>query len=255
MPKAYTYLIVRKSDRKRYIGSRWANRLDPKGDLGVEYFTSSDSVRPEFKRNPSAFMFRVLREFDTQEEACAHERALHIAQDVKRSLRYVNLAIAGTHGSGVTERPVIAWSAADGGKVAEYVSASVAARELRASDPSSIVHCLRGGTNSKGYPCRKAQGFLWTYKEEPRPFTGVPSAESHKRCDALRRSKYNSWALDRSQATLTDKQLEAFTLVRIEGKTLYEARDIMGFKYHNSVVNHLKNAEKKIKEALPPAEE
>lgn len=254
MANAYTYLIVRKADRKRYIGARWANRLDPKDDLGVEYFTSSDVVRPEFERNPSAFMFKVLQEFGTKEEATAHERALHIAQDVKRSPRYANLSVSGTHGSGVPERPVVAWSVTDGSKVAEYPSASIAARELDVSSGSSIVHCLRGDLNSKGYPCRKAHGFQWTYSEEPRPFTGHLAPEVRKDNAKARKLKASGSTLARSGAVLTEVQLTAFTLVRIQGKTLHEARDIMGFKYHNSVVNHLKNADKKIKEALAVAD-
>ena len=42
----------------------------------------------------------------------------------------------------------------------------------------------------------------------------------------------------------------AYILVVVEGKTLYEARDEMGLKYHNSVVNHVKQAKSDIAKAL-----
>ena len=267
MPNAYTYLIVRKADRKRYIGFRSANvprGIPARDDLGRTYFTSSDVVRPEFERNPSAFMFRVLQEFNSKDEAAEAESKLFAKYNTTASDQYLNKC-DWLHGKFAPDRskPVLAWK--DGEIVGFYKSASVAAWELGANDPSSITNCLRKATNSKGYPCKKAQGFQWTYAEEYEE--GHDSGESVEHelladCEGLtdegpeaayidKEATEIRAALNRSMLeSMTDKQRTAFTLVRVEGKTLHEARDIMGFKFHNSVVNHLKNADKKIKEAL-----
>jgi hypothetical protein len=68
---------------------RWNNKVPAKQDLGTHYFSSSKVLPKDEVR------FRVLREFDTAEEARAHERELHERYDVARSPRYFNLCEAG----------------------------------------------------------------------------------------------------------------------------------------------------------------
>lgn len=72
----YTYLVIRKSDNRKYHGVRYANvgkGLTPLQDLGVKYFTSSKLIKKDFKKNPHNYEFRVAWTFDTTEQAIDHE--------------------------------------------------------------------------------------------------------------------------------------------------------------------------------------
>lgn len=67
---AYAYLLVRKSDNKKYVGVRYANvkkNLTPDQDFGRVYFTSG-KLSKEFKKNPENFKFRLVHTFDDIEE-------------------------------------------------------------------------------------------------------------------------------------------------------------------------------------------
>ncbi len=50
--------------------------------------------------------------------------------------------------------------------------------------------------------------------------------------------------------SMPEVRRRAYTLVVVDGMTLYEARDEMGFKYHNSVVNHIEKAKRAIRDAV-----
>ncbi len=66
----YSYLLIRLSDNKKYIGVRYANvkrNKTPEEDFGIHYFTSG-VLKKEFKKNPSNFTFRLLWTFDTLDE-------------------------------------------------------------------------------------------------------------------------------------------------------------------------------------------
>lgn len=157
MPKAYTYLIVRKSNRKRYIGARWANTVSPREDLGREYFTSSEHVGPDFEADPDGFLFRVLAEFDTAEGAQNHEMDLHDRYDVDVDSRYENRSKAGGHGA--PARPVVAIDSK--GREAEYPSSTAAAEAVGISR-TSVNNVLSGRD-------RKMGGHVFQYADERKP--------------------------------------------------------------------------------------
>lgn len=78
--KPYTYLIIRKSDNKKYHGVRWANKVSPINDFAVVYFGSSkgdQSFCEEFKNNKGNFLFRICWTFDSIEEARAYETKIN----------------------------------------------------------------------------------------------------------------------------------------------------------------------------------
>ncbi|MGI9141968.1 MAG: hypothetical protein ACR2IJ_02150, partial [Fluviibacter sp.] len=55
----YVYLLIERSSGNWYIGSRVANGCHPR-ELGMSYFTSSKTVKPLFKANPSKFVTSIL---------------------------------------------------------------------------------------------------------------------------------------------------------------------------------------------------
>ena len=72
--KPYTYLIVRKSDNKKYHGVRCGNKLPPIEDFGKEYFGSSTTtITNEFKKNRDKFIYRLAWTFDSVDEARIYE--------------------------------------------------------------------------------------------------------------------------------------------------------------------------------------
>ena len=74
--KPYGYFLVRKSDKLKYVGIRYANvklNLTPSEDFGKVYFTSG-RLKKEFKRNPGAFEYRVCRTFESLEEMWEWEK-------------------------------------------------------------------------------------------------------------------------------------------------------------------------------------
>jgi hypothetical protein len=71
--KPYTYLIVRKSDNKKYHGVRWGNKKSPSEDLGKIYFTSSKYLKDDLKNNPTNFYFKLSWTFNSVKEARVYE--------------------------------------------------------------------------------------------------------------------------------------------------------------------------------------
>ena len=59
MSTPYVYRITDTLTGKMYIGSRYAKGCHP-SDLGVTYFTSSNTVKPIYKSEPSRFVHSIL---------------------------------------------------------------------------------------------------------------------------------------------------------------------------------------------------
>ncbi len=89
----YVYGITHRWFLKKYIGSRGCF-CDPKEDIGIKYFSfSSDKKFKEEQRlHPERFIYEVLIEFDTREEAVAYEIELHARYNVKDNNDFYNLA-------------------------------------------------------------------------------------------------------------------------------------------------------------------
>lgn len=64
MNTPYVYRITDTLTGKMYIGSRYAKGCHP-SDLGVTYFTSSNTVKPIYKSEPSRFVHSILVIGDT----------------------------------------------------------------------------------------------------------------------------------------------------------------------------------------------
>lgn len=76
--KPYGYFLVRKSDRMKYVGIRYANvklNLTPSEDFGKVYFTSG-RLKRQFKKDPNAFEYRVCRTFESLEEMWEWEKRI-----------------------------------------------------------------------------------------------------------------------------------------------------------------------------------
>lgn len=72
----YGYLLIRKSDGKKYVGMRYANvkyNLTPEEDFGRVYFTSG-RFKKDFKKNPENYHFILKWTFDSVEELFEWER-------------------------------------------------------------------------------------------------------------------------------------------------------------------------------------
>ncbi len=89
----YVYGITHRWTSKRYIGAKSCFLL-PKDNIGVEYFSSSTDkdFREELKLYPERFIFEVLKEFDTREEALLYEIELHERYDVRSNNDFYNLS-------------------------------------------------------------------------------------------------------------------------------------------------------------------
>jgi len=77
--KPYTYLIIRKSDNKKYHGLRIRNTrlgLSPLNDLGIKYF-SSGVWQNECQKNPQKFIFIIKHTFDTISEVSLYEKKIN----------------------------------------------------------------------------------------------------------------------------------------------------------------------------------
>lgn len=87
----YVYRITHVVNKKHYYGKR-KSKILPKEDLGIHYFSSSTDK--EFildqKNNPSNYRYKVLRVFNTPEEAIGLEIILHEKFDVGKNLSFYN---------------------------------------------------------------------------------------------------------------------------------------------------------------------
>ncbi len=89
--KHYTYNIKNVLIDKRYIGRRQCEG-QPNKDIGVKYFSSSQDKEfiQDQKDNPQNYTYEVLEEFNTLEEAAAHEEYLHKYYNVRANSKFYN---------------------------------------------------------------------------------------------------------------------------------------------------------------------
>ena len=87
------YRITNLLECKHYYGTR-SCKIHPSEDLGINYFSSS--YDKEFKQdqldNPQNYKYKVIRIFDTREEAVKLEIKLHARFDVGRNPSFYNKA-------------------------------------------------------------------------------------------------------------------------------------------------------------------
>lgn len=87
----YVYRITNKELNKHYYGVR-SSKVEPKLDLGIKYFSSSNDkdFMNEQKVNNSIFRYKVIKIFETREEAITLEIKLHSKFDVGRNESFYN---------------------------------------------------------------------------------------------------------------------------------------------------------------------
>jgi hypothetical protein len=87
----YVYQITNKLNNKSYIGKRTTS-VKPTDDLGFSYISSStdqDFIN-EQKNNPENFIYEILKEFDTSEDAIEYEILMHNRHNVASSHLFYN---------------------------------------------------------------------------------------------------------------------------------------------------------------------
>lgn len=89
----YAYRITNKVEQKHYYGARSSN-VHPSEDLGIKYFSSStDKVfLAEQVSSPENFKYKVIKIFETREEAIALEIKLHAKFNVGVNESFYNKA-------------------------------------------------------------------------------------------------------------------------------------------------------------------
>ena len=89
----YTYRITNILLKMYYYGVRSTNLL-PKDDIGIKYFSTSTNkefIRDQ-KENPQNYHYKVIKNFNTREEATALEIKLHEKFNVKLHEKFYNRA-------------------------------------------------------------------------------------------------------------------------------------------------------------------
>ena len=87
----YVYRITNKENNKHYYGVR-SSKIEPKLDLGIKYFSSSrdKEFMNEQKINKDKFKYKVIKIFETREEAINLEIKLHNKFDVSKNSNFYN---------------------------------------------------------------------------------------------------------------------------------------------------------------------
>jgi hypothetical protein len=87
----YTYRITNTKLNKHYYGTR-TSKILPRSDLGIKYFSSStdEEFKQDQKLNPSNYRYKVIRTFETREEAIGLEVYLHEKFDVGVNPNFYN---------------------------------------------------------------------------------------------------------------------------------------------------------------------
>ena len=87
----YVYRITNKENNKHYYGVR-SSKIEPKLDLGIKYFSSSrdKEFMNEQKINKDKFKYKVIKMFETREEAINLEIKLHNKFDVSKNSNFYN---------------------------------------------------------------------------------------------------------------------------------------------------------------------
>ncbi len=89
----YVYGITHKFISKKYIGAR-KSKVVPEEDIGIKYFSSSHdkNFMLEQKEHPERFLYEVLQEFSSREEAIIYEIELHHRYNVGINKDFYNLS-------------------------------------------------------------------------------------------------------------------------------------------------------------------
>ena len=90
--KPYTYWIKNKLTGIKYFGVRSGNiakKLTPNQDFGKVYFTSG-SLKKDFKNNKHNYIIKLIRTFDTVQDASDFEKKINKKNALKK--RYANKA-------------------------------------------------------------------------------------------------------------------------------------------------------------------
>ena len=63
----YVYRITNTQEKKHYYGVR-SSKVEPKSDLGINYFSSSTDKQfiKEQKENKRVFKYKVVKQFDSR---------------------------------------------------------------------------------------------------------------------------------------------------------------------------------------------
>lgn len=89
----YVYRITNTQTNKHYYGVR-SSKVEPKLDLGIKYFSSSTDKEfiKEQKENKSIFKYKIIKQFNSREEAVKLEIKLHSKFDVGLNESFYNRA-------------------------------------------------------------------------------------------------------------------------------------------------------------------
>ena len=89
----YVYRITNIQEKKHYYGVR-SSKIEPKLDLGIKYFSSSkdkDFIQ-EQKDDKNIFKYKIIKTFDSREEAIKLEIKLHAKFNVGINESFYNKA-------------------------------------------------------------------------------------------------------------------------------------------------------------------
>ena len=138
----YTYNIINKTNGKYYIGMR-STEVEPKNDIGVNYFGSScnKEFKQALKEDKSNFIYKVIETYDSKEDAYKGEKRIHQKINVMKDPASYNLRVAGFMGG---ERLGIVMSE----EQKQKISKSMPKRQKLQTCPKCG---MSGGNNMKRY--------------------------------------------------------------------------------------------------------
>lgn len=89
----YVYRITNLKENKHYYGCR-SSKIEPKLDLGIKYFSSSKNKEfiKDQKVNPQDYKYKIIKIFDSREEALELEIKLHAKFNVGVNESFYNKA-------------------------------------------------------------------------------------------------------------------------------------------------------------------
>ena len=104
----YVYRITNIILKRHYYGVRTSKNIIPQNDLGVKYFSSSrdKEFKIDQKQNPQNYKYKVIRIFQTREEAANFEIFLHNKFDVGKNPNFYNKAKQTATGFGTAGIPM-----------------------------------------------------------------------------------------------------------------------------------------------------
>ena len=99
----YVYRITNIKKNKHYYGAR-SCKISPKKDLGVLYFSSSKNkdFLTDQKENPDHYKYKIIKVFNSREEAISYEIKLHSKFNVATNDNFYNNAAQTSKGFDTT---------------------------------------------------------------------------------------------------------------------------------------------------------